>query len=296
MARMILSIDGGGVRAYYFASFLKQVENQLKYPIVECFDRFVGNSAGGLVALALAHGMPLSELRDRARVTLPKVFSRGWMEKISNPGGLRRPLYDNRELIALFDRIFGSTKMRDLHKDCMVTALEIAPEAALWGRKAWATQLINAFMDSGMDTVDYSLEIVAKYGLISFHRATPPEHRGTTLIRSWSEKTGDWLVKDAAQATSAAPTFLPGLVRGKAAYVDGGLYANNPAMIAAISVLDDFDFSVTPYLFSVGSPEFEQGMDDASDESFAAMDEALEANHHIVDRMVRDLAAALSNN
>ncbi len=53
----------------------------------------------------------------------------------------------------------------------------------------------------------------------------------------------DWKVPmvDVGLATSAAPTILPVHVAGAYSYVDGGLWANNPAMVAVVDALSCFD-------------------------------------------------------
>jgi len=47
------------------------------------------------------------------------------------------------------------------------------------------------------------------------------------LARDWRERA-----VDVAMATSAAPTFLPAIALGGTRLVDGGIWANNPAMVA----------------------------------------------------------------
>ena len=53
----------------------------------------------------------------------------------------------------------------------------------------------------------------------------------------------DWKLPmvDVGLATSAAPTILPVHVAGAYSYVDGGLWANNPAMVAVVDALTCFD-------------------------------------------------------
>ncbi|MFI7543804.1 CBASS cGAMP-activated phospholipase [Actinoplanes sp. NPDC049599] len=48
-----------------------------------------------------------------------------------------------------------------------------------------------------------------------------------TLKRDWRERA-----VDVAMATAAAPTYLPGMPLGGARLIDGGIWANNPAMVA----------------------------------------------------------------
>lgn len=42
----------------------------------------------------------------------------------------------------------------------------------------------------------------------------------------------DWCVRDAADASSAAPTYFPPVMHGGEAWGDGGIFANNPCMVA----------------------------------------------------------------
>ena len=49
------------------------------------------------------------------------------------------------------------------------------------------------------------------------------------LVRDWRERA-----VDVAMATSAAPTYLPGFPLSGTRLVDGGVWANNPAMVAVV--------------------------------------------------------------
>jgi hypothetical protein len=52
------------------------------------------------------------------------------------------------------------------------------------------------------------------------------------LRRDWRERA-----VDVAMATSAAPTYLPGFPLSGTRLVDGGLWANNPAMVAVVEAV-----------------------------------------------------------
>ncbi|RZJ61955.1 MAG: patatin, partial [Hymenobacter sp.] len=64
----ILSLDGGGIRGLYTARFLADMEAQLQRDgnehtsLYQHFDLICGTSTGGIIALALALGMPAREL------------------------------------------------------------------------------------------------------------------------------------------------------------------------------------------------------------------------------------------
>ena len=47
--RRILSIDGGGIKGVFPASFLATVEDQLKLRVLDHFDLIVGSSTGGII-------------------------------------------------------------------------------------------------------------------------------------------------------------------------------------------------------------------------------------------------------
>jgi patatin-like phospholipase/acyl hydrolase len=50
----ILSLDGGGIRGVFAATYLAYVEEHLDECAGEYFDLIVGTSTGGIIALALA--------------------------------------------------------------------------------------------------------------------------------------------------------------------------------------------------------------------------------------------------
>ena len=52
--KLILSLDGGGVRAIAAVVFLKQLEIASGKKIFDIFDFFIGTSAGGINALNIA--------------------------------------------------------------------------------------------------------------------------------------------------------------------------------------------------------------------------------------------------
>jgi patatin-like phospholipase/acyl hydrolase len=66
----ILSIDGGGIRGVFPAKILTELEAKLKadgyekWQIYEHFDLICGTSTGGILAIALALGIPAKELHD----------------------------------------------------------------------------------------------------------------------------------------------------------------------------------------------------------------------------------------
>jgi len=66
----ILSIDGGGIRGVFPAMFLANLEAELKsngvekYQVYQNFDLICGTSTGGIMAIALALGIPAKEFYE----------------------------------------------------------------------------------------------------------------------------------------------------------------------------------------------------------------------------------------
>ncbi len=80
--KRILSIDGGGIRGIIPAIVCADWEKRTGKRIAEEFDLIGGTSTGGILALALAAGIPASQLVDFYRVDGKRIFKpgigRGW--------------------------------------------------------------------------------------------------------------------------------------------------------------------------------------------------------------------------
>lgn len=77
----------------------------------------------------------------------------------------------------------------------------------------------------------------------------------------------DWKMPawEAARATSAAPTYLPGHRFGGDYFLDGGLFANNPIMLAIVEAMHAYDVSLQQIrVLSIGTgnaaPKLNQAM------------------------------------
>lgn len=85
----ILSLDGGGIRGLYTARYLADLEAQLQRDgnehtsLYQHFDLICGTSTGGIIALALALGMPARELVHLYSHHAKDIFgsSRNWFAR-----------------------------------------------------------------------------------------------------------------------------------------------------------------------------------------------------------------------
>jgi uncharacterized protein len=197
----ILSIDGGGIRGVIPAAVLAAIEERAGKPIAELFDLIAGTSTGGILALALTiddgQGRPL-----HSAAALQELYLEHGVEIFPplRPAWARiaRGAFDERypegPLVEVLRRYMGEARLKDALRRVMVTAYEIELRQPFFFRSARAAE----------DPGGY-----------------------------------DFPVWQAARATAAAPTYFeaaripaPDDTADAYALVDGGVYANNPAMCA----------------------------------------------------------------
>lgn len=196
----ILTIDGGGIRGLVPAVVLAELERRAGAPAAELFDLVVGTSTGGIVALGLTAprdgrpGFAAEELAELYRREGPTIFSRPLGHRIRTVGNLFGPKYPAAPLEEVLGRYLGDARLRDASTGVVVTA--------------------------------YELELRAPFFFRSARAARDPAH--------------DWSMAEVARATAAAPTLFPPVRLGAApqddrdgyTLVDGGVFANNPTMVA----------------------------------------------------------------
>jgi len=210
----VLSIDGGGIRGIVTTVLLQRI---VATPGLEgflnSFDLIAGTSTGGLLALSIAKGLDLSEIREVYVKKGPKIFDDSWLDDLVDLGKLRGADYGTKGLRRELKRLFGNTKLGDLHKRVLITAFDLDNEET--DKRSWKPKL--------------------------FHNFKGPKNDRTLLAR------------DVGLYTSAAPTYFPS-VDG---YIDGGVYASNPAM-CGLAQTQDPRYEPTPslddvYLLSLGT-------------------------------------------
>jgi patatin-like phospholipase/acyl hydrolase len=194
----VLSIDGGGIRGIIPATVLADLELRAGRPVAELFDLVVGTSTGGILALGL---------------TAPgKDGSPGWRaEDLVNLYVREGPRIFHR---SVFDRIRSVDGALDekYPSDGLVDVLrESFGELRL--RDALADVMVTAY-----DTVSR---------MPFFFRSA----------RAREDEAHDWLLSDAAHATSAAPSYFEPVRLDGFSLVDGGVFSANPAMCALAEVL-----------------------------------------------------------
>lgn len=201
----ILSIDGGGIRGIFPAAFLAGLEERYLggKSVAGYFDLIAGTSTGGIIAIGLG-----AELTGAALSNL--YVERGY-EIFPPPGyGL---LGEARRRIAGFRQLFQYR----------------------YDREALTAMLTEILGDKIFGQARCRLCIPSfdgRYGEVYIFK-TPhhPDFR----------KDGGELMTKVAAATAAAPTFFQPLQDGGYTFVDGGVWANNPVMVALVDALSCFD-------------------------------------------------------
>jgi patatin-like phospholipase/acyl hydrolase len=200
----VLSIDGGGIRGLIPAAFLAQLEARTGQSIASLFDYVAGTSTGGILALGLTRsGAGLQPLSAEAMINLYKneggrIFNRSFWHTVVAIGQINGPKYPADGPDQVLHQYFGESRFKDCKSNVLITAYEI-------------------------------------------------ERRKAFFFRSWQAKampaSHDFNAWEVARSTSAAPTFFPPHQIKSAdgstwSLVDGGMYANNPALCAWVEAHD----------------------------------------------------------
>jgi hypothetical protein len=211
----ILSIDGGGIRGLVPARVLAHLEDLAGQPIHRLFDLIAGTSTGGMLALALTRPHPARAGEPLPAAALAHLYrTRGHEVFTAAPG---RQL---GTLGGLFGPTYGTAGLDGLLRDFL-----------------------------GETRLDHALTrvLVPAYDI---------ERRRPTLFKSWRPEAQSLRMRDVARATSAAPTYFPPaqLENPAAALIDGGIYANNPAL-CALAEAQRLAPGATVQLLSLGTGE-----------------------------------------
>lgn len=196
----ILSIDGGGIRGIIPAKVLVHIEQQLRIKddnarLADFFDMIVGTSTGAILgALILV------------------------------PGSHGRPKYTAEEALDFYvkhgEEIFNRSKKRETFGQLF--------KASKFSVRNLERLLSEKLGDRTLD------ELLKPCIITSYNMATG----NAVFFNSRETRPGlkDLLLRDVLRSTSAAPTYFDPKFIGQRSHrminIDGGVFANNPAMCA----------------------------------------------------------------
>lgn len=214
MSKLILSLDGGGVRGAAITQFLTQVERELKRynkNLRDEVDFFAGTSAGGTIALALATTNKSMEEIDELHGghTAKTLFSKSSRWPVIP--GILRPEYNHAGKLQVLNQILGDARLGDV--------------AA--GKEA----------------------LVVTYGIHNRKpvviKTTKAAHRSIPCLQA---------VDATSAAPTYFPTAELDINDQNAWLIDGGVIANNPTMCAIAEAKKQFQTPVDDLrVLSVGT-------------------------------------------
>jgi patatin-like phospholipase/acyl hydrolase len=218
--KKILSIDGGGIRGVIPAMVLSWLEDKTGKSISSMFDLVAGTSTGGILALGLnlpgEGGKPRYKANDLLNLYEKEgrtIFSRSLWHKIHAVGNVLEERYSQAGIESVLDKYFGKTRLKEVVKPVLITSYEIEQRLPFFFRSE----------------------------------------------RAKKDAAYDFPVKKVARATSAAPTYFEPLKLETDesvqyyALVDGGVFANNPAMCAYVEGLTSFPDAEDFLVVSLGT-------------------------------------------
>src|ERR1051325_2796857 len=166
----ILCIDGGGIRGIIPAMIIADIERRTRQPVSELFDLIAGTSTGGILALALV-----------------------------KPGDDDKPQYTAEDVIRLYEtqgrRIFSRSL---LHRVVSLDGLANKKYQSGPVEKVLEEFIGEAWLSDALTDV-----MVTSFDI---------ELRDAFFFRSYraqkNKEKFDYLMRDVARATSAAPTYF----------------------------------------------------------------------------------------
>ncbi len=228
----VLSLDGGGMRGTYTATYLDRVASGFAHrrdvgelDIGVAFDLIVGTSTGGIIACALAAGVRPADV-----VALYKEHGRSiFLREL--PTGLSGVVVDH------FKRPGALAAGTAVLRDALTQRLGATTLGEIYERRGIALAI---------PTVEMS------------------QHRSwvfkTPHLTGSNHRDDGYSLVDVCLATSAAPVYRslaavdhPGNDGGYNVFVDGGLWANNPVLVGLIEALDMTQPGQEIHVFSLGT-------------------------------------------
>ena len=219
----LLAIDGGGIRGIIPAIILAEIERRTEKPISELFDLIAGTSTGGILALGLTrpNGQGRPSYTARELVGLyenegDSIFSCSIKHRIRAVVNIFEEKYPSKALEEVLDKYFGESRLKEALTDVFIPAYEIERRIPFFFESRKARQK-------------------ARY---------------------------DFPMKQVVRAATAAPTYFEPLkletdeVSDYYALIDGGVFANNPAMCGYVEAKKVYGSGTDVLIVSLGTGEY----------------------------------------
>jgi patatin-like phospholipase/acyl hydrolase len=123
MYKRILSIDGGGIKGVFPASFLASVEEAIGENVANYFDLIVGTSTGGIIALGLGLGITAKDILKLYDDMGPTIFHGSKLSKLIKR--LYSSKYDQKPLRDALENTFDTRKIGESTKRLVIPSLNL---------------------------------------------------------------------------------------------------------------------------------------------------------------------------
>ena len=206
--KIILSIDGGGIRGIvpaavldYLEKKIQEIQKDKRIRIANLVDFVAGTSTGSIVGSAMLipskqKRKPKYKMDDIVQMYFEmgdEVFKKRFFHNLKTIWGLLGPTFPASNIEPMLLQKFGHNKMSDLLKPCMIAGYDIEKRR------------VNFYTNNDVD-----------------------------------HKYEDYYVKDVVRGSTSIPAYFPparfNYGTDVNTIVDGGVFANNPALAAYIEV------------------------------------------------------------
>jgi patatin-like phospholipase/acyl hydrolase len=223
----ILSIDGGGIKGVFPAHFLELIESDLadrkdgKTKIYEHFDLITGTSTGGILALALALGIPVSEIHNLYKDNAKSIFGNG--------RGFFGSIFNSKHENTFLEKLIRS-KFKEHFNDEDPRLKDAKTHICI------PIYDLNAGKPSVLKS-DYHPNFVRDYH-IPMYQVAMATSAAPTYLPSFSDSYTD----------------LKGVKKEFANKIDGGVMANNPTLVAFLEAIKAFGKDISELeILSIGT-------------------------------------------
>ena len=121
--KRVLSIDGGGIKGVFPASFLASVEERIDGNVADYFDLIVGTSTGGIIALGLGLGYSAKDILDFYKNQGSSIFEeRGFFPWVRS---CFSPKYEQTALRQALEAKFGERRLGESAKRLIIPSLDL---------------------------------------------------------------------------------------------------------------------------------------------------------------------------
>jgi patatin-like phospholipase/acyl hydrolase len=129
--KRILSIDGGGIKGVFPASFLATLEDSLGGPVANYFDLIVGTSTGGIIALGLGLGLGARQVLGFYLNQGGRIFGGNRIYRYLRRLGVSK--YSPDPLRKALEEVFGNRRLGESKSRLVVPSFNLdSGEVHLW--------------------------------------------------------------------------------------------------------------------------------------------------------------------